>query len=90
MKLKNIWLVFVDQLPLSRMFKNFVITRNAWGLFYKSSHISSISNNPKIMYNTKVSALRAASNMNKKTGYKFSAYKCIHCNGYHIGKTRIN
>lgn len=88
MKLKNIWLVFLDQLPLSRMFKNFVITRNAWGLFYKSSHISSVSNEPKISYRTRVSAVKAAEKMKEKTGNKFAAYKCLHCDGYHVGKTR--
>lgn len=86
MKVKNLLLVLQDQGPLSRFFRNFFITRNAWGLFSKNSHISGASGKPKVVYNTKVSSLRAADSMKKKHGVHFSSYKCLFCNGYHIGE----
>lgn len=89
-QLKNIGLVIKDQMPLSRAFRNFVITRNAWGLFHINSHISQGTGNPKIKYNTKASATKAAAAMHKKYGHWYSNYKCLHCEGYHVGKTRDN
>ena len=44
----------------------------------------------KITYNHKDSALKAAEAMSKKKGAHFSAYKCLFCDGYHIGKNRDN
>lgn len=90
MKLRNIILVIKDQLPLSRFFRNFFITRNAWGLFHINSHISQGSGKPKVEYNTKTSAEKAAAAMTKKHGVWFSNYKCLHCDSYHIGKNRDN
>jgi hypothetical protein len=86
--IKNIVLVFKDQMPLSRAFRNFFVTRNAWGLFHKNSHISQRSGQPKVCYNTKASSMKAAESMKKKTGNHFSSYKCLHCHGYHVGKNR--
>lgn len=88
MKLKNLWLAFKDQMPLRRFIKNFFITRNAWGLFHKNSHISQGTGNPKVVYNTKPTAQKAAESMKNKYGAHFASYKCIHCDGYHIGKTK--
>lgn len=90
MKIRNLILVFRDQLPLKRFIRNFFITRNAWGLFHQNSHISQSTGKPKVMYNTKASALRTAEIVGKKHGKHFSAYKCLHCDGYHIGKNRDN
>jgi hypothetical protein len=87
-KLRNILLVIKDQMPISRFFRNFFITRNAWGIFYIHSHVSQGSGKPKVMYNTKRSAERAASEMTKKHGVWFSNYKCMRCDGFHVGKTR--
>jgi len=88
--LKNILLVIKDQGPFKRFVNNFFITRNAWGLFHKNSHISYSTGKPKVMYNTKKSATRAAESMAKKHGVWFSNYKCLQCDGYHIGKNRDN
>lgn len=85
MKLKNVWLALRDQLPLKRMFRNFFITRNAWGLFHINSHISQKTQKPKVQYNTRASALKASISMKKKTGRHFSVYKCMRCDGFHIG-----
>lgn len=90
MKLRNILLALKDQLPLKRFIRNFFITRNALGLFHVNSHISQGSGKPKIQYSSKASAEKGAASMGKKTGKHFSPYKCMHCDGYHIGKNRDN
>jgi hypothetical protein len=90
MKLRNIYLVFLDQLPLKRFFRNFLVTRNAWGLFHINSHVNAGTGKPKVMYNTKATAEKSALAMTKKRGTWFSNYKCLHCDGYHIGRNRDN
>lgn len=76
--------------PLKRAFRNFFITGNAWGLFSINSHQRADSGKPKVMYNTKISAQKAAESMMKKQGKYFSVYKCAFCDGYHLGKNRDN
>jgi hypothetical protein len=88
-KLRNVFLALRHQLPLRRMFRNFVITRNAWGLFHKNSHVSQGSGKPKVQYNTLVSAEKAATSMQRKHGGTFRPYKCVFCDGFHIGKNRV-
>lgn len=90
MKIKNIILALRDQGPARRFIRNFCVTGHAWGLFHKNSHISAGSGKPKVMYNTKPSAERAARSMSEKHGVYFSNYKCIYCDGYHLGKNRDN
>lgn len=85
---RNLYLGLKDQLPFKRFFKNFFVTRNAWGLFHKNSHISYGSGKPKVMYNTKKTAEKSAEAMGKKHNCYFSNYKCIYCDGYHIGRNR--
>ena len=89
MTLKNIFLALKDQLPLSRLFRNFFVTRNAWGLFHVNSHVSQGSGKLKVQYNTRATATKAAESMQKKTGGAFKVYKCMRCDGFHIGKNRI-
>jgi hypothetical protein len=88
MKLKNLYLALKAQLPLRRMFHNFVVTRNAWGLLSKYSHENK-NGAPKVSYSEK-SARRAADRMGKKFGVHFSVYKCLWCDGWHIGKNRTS
>lgn len=88
MKLKNILLVIKDQGPFTRFIRNFFITRNAWGLFSINSHMSKSTGKLKVKYNTKESAMKAAKAMTEKHGVWFSNYKCLHCDGYHLGKNR--
>jgi len=90
MKIRNIILVIKDQMPPARFLRNFFVTRNAWGLFHVNSHISFRSGKPKVMYNTKPTATKAADMMAKKYGGWYSNYKCLHCDGYHVGKNRDN
>lgn len=89
-KFKNLYLGLKDQLPFKRAFRNFFITGNAWGLFSINSHQRQDIGKSKVMYNTKSSALKAAESMKKKQDKHFSVYKCIYCDGYHLGKNRDN
>lgn len=89
MKLKNLLLALKYQLPLSRAFRNFVITRNAWGMFHKNSHMAAYSGKPKIMYGSIASAEKASKAMETKYGGVFKPYKCVFCDGFHIGKNRV-
>jgi hypothetical protein len=85
---KNTFLVIKDQMPVSRFYRNFFVTKNAWGLLSRNSHVSSVSGKEKIKYNRKTTAVGAAEQMKIKTGNHFAPYKCLFCEGYHIGKTR--
>ena len=89
-KLSNLFQALRYQLPLKRAFRNFIITRNAWGMFSVNSHISQSTGKPKIAFSTYESASRAAEKMGQKHGKHFSVYKCVFCDGFHIGKNRDN
>jgi len=73
-----------------KAFYNFFISRNAWGAFSINSHIRGDTNQPKVTYHTLPSALKAAEKMSAKYGKHFSTYKCLFCDGYHVGKNRDN
>jgi hypothetical protein len=85
---KNLILALKDQLPLSRAFRNFLVTGVAWGLFSPNSHTLLKTGLPKVTYGSKDSALKAACSMEKKYSGTFSAYKCAFCDGYHVGRSR--
>ena len=89
-KVRNVYLGLKGQLPLKRAFRNFFITGNAWGMFSKNSHVRQDTGKEKISYPTYESAKKAADSMSKKRGVHFSVYKCIFCDGYHLGKNRDN
>lgn len=88
MKLRNIWLGLKDQGPLKRFFIN-LRKGHLIGWMSQRSHLNA-KGKPKVSYNTKTSAEKAAKAMGKKTGHYFSNYKCLHCDGYHIGKNSEN
>ena len=75
-------------MPLSRFFRN-LRKGHLIGLFSKRSH-ENADGKPKIQYGSKVSAMKAAEAMMKKRDAYFSNYKCVHCDGYHIGKNSEN
>ena len=89
-KLSNLMQALKCQLPFKRAFRNFFITGNAWGMFSKNSHISQSTGKPKIAFPTYESAEKAAKKLGEKHGKHFSVYKCVFCDGYHIGKNRDN
>ena len=89
-KYRNLKIWLVDQIKRKRWFTNFFITRNAWGAFSINSHINQHTGQPKVIYNSVKSAQKAADSMSKKRGVHFSFYKCLFCDGYHVGKNREN
>lgn len=89
-KWKNFWIWFTDQVKRKRAFYNFFISHNAWGAFSINSHIRASTGEPKVTYNTVESARRAAEKMSEKYNKHFSLYKCLFCDGYHIGKNMDN
>lgn len=88
MKIRNIVLALKDQLPISRFIRN-LLKGHLFGLFSKRSH-ENADGKPKIQYGSKISATKAAAAMLKKRGVYFSNYKCVYCDGYHIGKNAEN
>jgi hypothetical protein len=88
MKFRNLYLVLKDQLPVSRFIRN-LLKGHMIGLFSKRSH-ENADGKPKICYGSKTSATKAAQSMMKKRGVYFSNYKCVHCDGFHIGKNSEN
>jgi hypothetical protein len=92
MKLRNIYLAIKDQFPLSRLWRN-LRKGHLFGLMSKRSH-ENANGNPKVMYNSKATAEKSALAMREKHLKKhgvlvwFSNYKCMRCDGFHIGKNR--
>lgn len=89
-KWRNFKIWILDQFHRKTFFRNFFITRNAWGAFSINSHINQHTGQPKVMYNTVETARKSAEVMGKKRDKHFSYYKCLFCDGYHIGKNRDN
>jgi len=89
MKLKFLILALKDQGPPKRFFRNFVITRNAWGLFHKNSHTAQKTGVAKVSYNTRETAVKSAEAMEKKYDGIFRAYRCAHCGKFHVGKNNF-
>ena len=89
-KWRNFKIWIKDQFRRKTWFRNFFITRNAWGGFSVCSHINQNTGQPKVTYNHLESAKKSAEAMSKKTGKHFSFYKCLFCDGYHIGKNMNN
>jgi len=88
-KLRNFVLALRDQGPFLRFFRN-LRKGHLWGLIHQNSHVSQGSGKPKVMYNTKATAMKSAAAMAKKNGFYYSNYKCVFCDGYHIGRNRDN
>lgn len=89
-KLKNLILAIKDQGPPLRFLKNLILG-HFWGLLHINSHIRQDNGKPKVAYNTKATAKKSAESLAKKRGVYFSNYKCVFCDGYHIGKnTPVN
>lgn len=89
-KLRNFCLWFWDQLHHEHPFRNLFITRNAWSAFSVYSHIRRSDGVAKIPYPSKKVAQKAADKMSHKHGVHFSVYKCLHCDGWHVGRNKDN
>lgn len=90
MKIKNLIYAVCNQLLRSKSWRNIFITYDAFGIFSRYSHISRSTGRPKMMYLSKSDAKKAADVMSKKYGVHFSVYKCVWCDGWHIGKNSRN
>ncbi len=89
MRLRNLAKALWEQGPFKRFVRNFFVTGNALGMFSKRSHLTE-SGKAKVMYNTKKTAEKSAKKLSEKHGKHFSHYKCVFCDGYHLGKNRDN
>lgn len=89
-KWRNFKIWFIDQVKRRRVITNFFITRNAWGAFSLNSHINQHTGKLKVMYNTVETARKSAEKMSEKYNTHFSYYKCLFCDGYHVGKNKDN
>lgn len=87
---RNLKLWFKDQFKRKTWFRNMFITFNAWSAFSINSHINQHTKKPKVMYNTEKTANKSAGQMSRKYNTHFSYYKCLFCDGYHVGKNRDN
>lgn len=88
--MKNLIQVLKYQGPPKRFIRNFILSKTGWGIFSKHSHVNQHTNKDKVSYPRYESAERAATAMGKKTGKHFSIYKCLYCDGFHIGKNKNN
>lgn len=88
MKLRNFYLGLKDQLPWRRLLRN-AFNGRIKGLWHMRTHLNA-DGRPKIMYNTKTTAVKSAAAMSKKRDHPFGNWKCFHCDGYHIGKNSSN
>ena len=90
-KKENLLLALREQGPIKRAFRNFFITKNAWGMFHINSHETERDGIRKTKIGfSKKSAIKGAEKMSQKHGIHFSVYKCVFCDGYHIGKNKDN
>ena len=83
---KNLVLGIKDQLPVKRLIKN-IRSGNVVGLFSPRSHFKA-DGSAKVSYPTKEHAIKAAQSMQKRYDTYFSNYKCIFCDGFHLGKNK--
>ena len=92
LKLKphNIPIWLVDQLHRPKWFRNLFMTGNAWAAFSINSHVRASDGQPKVFYPTKEKALKAADKMASKYSVHYSAYKCLFCEGWHVGRNKEN
>lgn len=90
MKIKNLIYAVCEQLLRPQSWCNIFVTHDAFGIFSRYSHISRRTDQPKMTYPTRSDAQKAAEVMSKKYGVHFSVYKCVWCDGWHIGKNSRN
>lgn len=82
MRLRNLALGIADQ-----SFRSFFVTRDGWGIFSRRSHVRH-DGKEKVAHQTKRKAEVVAHAMSSKSNSALEAYKCIYCDGYHIGRNR--
>lgn len=79
---RNVWIWLADQMKHpSTLFQ-----RKSWGVFSVYAHVRRSDRRPKAISDTKERALATADSMTKKYGWRYSVYKCVYCNGWHVAK----
>lgn len=58
----------------------------SWGVFSVYAHVRRSDRRPKAECDTKERALTTADFMAEKYGGKYSVYKCVYCDGWHVAK----
>ncbi len=86
MTLRNDVLAVLDQPPREWL------NGNAQGIFSRRSHTNA-GGKPKIKYGSKANAAAAADSLQRRYSdsgvpTEFAAYKCMFCDGYHVGRNR--
>lgn len=81
--LKIWWSELLEREDFWRQLFNY---RMVWGAFSIYSHQRRSNGKANIKYSTRKKACKAATNMQLKYGCSFSAYKCLFCDGWHVGK----
>lgn len=64
--------------------------RKTWGVFSVYAHVRRSDHRPKIASPTKEKVLAVAKSMEEKYGGKYSIYKCLYCNGWHVAKEQFS
>lgn len=79
---RNVWVWSKDQLshPAS------IFKRKTWGVFSVYAHVRRSDLKPKSASSTKEQALKVADFMAQKYGGRYSIYKCVYCDGWHVAK----
>lgn len=81
---RNVVLAVFDQ-PLREWFNG-----NARGIFSRRSHLNG-GGKPKVEHPTRRAAESAAASLQRhptNSGVEFAAYKCLFCDGFHVGRNR--
>lgn len=82
MSVKNILIWFADQMKHPAT----LFIRKSWGVFSVYAHIRRSDRLPKKTSQDKVHALKTSKYMSDKYGGRYSVYKCVFCDGWHIAK----
>lgn len=82
----NLKIWWKELLERENVWKQLFDYRMVWGAFSVYSHRRRSDGKPNITFSTRKKAVKAATEMQLKYGVPFSAYKCLYCNGWHVGK----
>ena len=85
-KYSNLHIWWKELLQRKDFWKLIFNYRLVWGAFNIHSHQRRSDRKTNITYSTRKKADKAAMNMQVKYDIPFSAYKCLFCDGWHVGK----
>lgn len=85
-KLKYVFIWFIDQLRQPHWVDDLLLNRKAWGAFSVYSHLKRNDHKPQKAYPTKEKALEVAKKMSEQSGATVRTFKCLYCDGWHTYK----